>query len=75
MATRVKIMLDDDSWRVIGKLPRGTRSRTISTATQEWAGTSRPPLPGWRHCAGRSATVLTPRIVRWIREGREQQLP
>ena len=71
MATRVNIMLDDDLWRVIERLARGTRSRAINTAIRGWAGTSRRQDATARMDAPRArlATVLTARIVRWIRRG------
>ena len=77
MAKRVNFMLDDDSWRVIKKLPRGTRSRAVNAAIREWAGTSRRQDATARMDAlrARLPTVRTDRIVRWIREGREQRLP
>ena len=77
MARRVNFMLDDDSWRVIKKLPRGTRSRAVNAAILEWAGTSRRQDATARMDAlrARLPTVRTDRIVRWIREGREQRLP
>ena len=43
MAKRVNFMLDDDTWRVIERLPRGTRSRAVNAAIREWA-----VLPGDR---------------------------
>ena len=53
MATRVNITVDDDSWRVIGKLPRGTLSRAIGTAIRfrqdhgpQPAGRTDPPFTG-----------------------------
>ena len=77
MARRVNIMLDDDSWRVVERLPRGTRSRAVNAAILEWAGTSRRRDATARMDAlrARLPTVWTHRIVRWIREGREQRLP
>ena len=77
MPKRVNIMLDDDSWRVIERLPRGTRSRAVNAAIREWAGTSRRQDATARMDAlrARLPAVWTDRIVGWIREGREQRLP
>ena len=77
MARRVNIMLDDDSWRVIERLPRGTRSRAVNAAIREWAGASgrRDASARMDALRARLPAVDTDRIVRWIREGREQQLP
>ena len=34
-------MLDEDCWRVIRKLPRGTRSRAVNIAIRQWSGMAR----------------------------------
>lgn len=75
MARRVNIMLDDDSWRVIRKLPRGTRSRAVNTAIHEWAGLVRRREAAARMDALRTRlpAVSTETIVRWIREERERE--
>ncbi len=77
MAKRVNIMLDDDSWRVIERLPRGTRSRAVNAAIRDWAGNSmrRDAAARMDALRARLPAVRTGRIVGWIREGREQGLP
>ncbi|MCY3972137.1 MAG: hypothetical protein OXG74_19565 [Acidobacteria bacterium] len=76
MARRVNIMMDEDSWSVIQKLPRGARSRAVNAAIREWSGASRRQSASARMDALRERlpTVATNRIVRWIREGRERML-
>lgn len=75
MARRVNIMMDDDSWRIIRRLPRGTRSRAVNAAIQEWAGSSMRREASARMDAlrARLPTVETCQIVRWIREERERR--
>ena len=77
MARRVNIMMDEDSWRVIRRLPRGTRSRAVNAAIREWAGASRRRDASARMDAlrKRMPAIGTDRIVQWIREGRERRLP
>ena len=77
MARRVNIMMDEDSWRVIQRLPRGTRSRAVNAAIREWSGASRRRDASARMDAlrARLPAVETDQIVRWIREEREQRLP
>lgn len=77
MARRVNIMMDEDSWHVIQKLPRGARSRAVNAAIREWSGASRRRRASDRMDALRERLppVATDRIVRWIREGRERMLP
>ncbi|MDE2981378.1 MAG: hypothetical protein OXU74_09295 [Gemmatimonadota bacterium] len=75
MARRVNIMMDDDSWRIIGRLPRGTRSRAVNAAIREWAGVAMRREASARMDAlrARLPAVETCRIVRWIREERERR--
>ena len=77
MARRVNIMMDEDSWRVIQKLPRGTRSRAVNAAIRQWSGTSRRRDASARMDAlrARLPAVETDQVVRWIREERERRLP
>ena len=77
MARRVNIMVDEDSWRVIQKLPRGSRSRTINAAIRAWTG-----IPRRRDASAlmnalreRLPATGTDRIVRWIRDDRERRPP
>ena len=76
MTRRVNIMMDDDAWRVIGRLPRGARSRAVNAAIREWAGAAARRDASARMDAlrGRLPTVETDQIVRWIRDEREQRL-
>jgi hypothetical protein len=69
-------MMDDDSWRIIERLPRGTRSRAVNTAIREWAGVSmrREASARMDVLRARMPAVGTCEIVRWIREDREQRL-
>ncbi len=77
MTRRVNIMMDEDSWSVIRKLPRGARSRAVNAAIREWSGASRRRNASARMDALRERlpAVPTDRIVRWIREERERLLP
>ncbi len=77
MARRVNIMMDEEAWRVIRRLPRGSRSRAGNAAIREWSGTSRRREAAARVDAlrARLPAVETERIVRWIREGRKRQRP
>ena len=77
MARRVNIMMDEEAWRVIQRLPRGSRSRAINDAIRKWSGTSRRQEASARMDAlrARLPAVETERVVRWIREGRERRLP
>ncbi len=73
MNRRINVMIDDDTWEVLGRVPVGERSRTINEALRGWATRCR------RRDAARemdSARAMAPKIstedvVRWIREDRE----
>lgn len=77
MARRVNIMMDEGAWRVIQKLPRGSRSRAVNAAIREWSRTSvrREACSRMDALRARLPAVETDRIVRWIRDGRERRLP
>ena len=77
MGRRVNIMMDDDAWRTLRKLPRGTRSRAVNAAIREWSGAARRQDASARMdtLRARLPKVETEQIVRWIREDREQRLP
>ena len=76
MGRRVNIMMDDDAWRVIERLPRGARSRAVNAAIREWAGAAARRDASARMDAlrARLAPVETDQIVRWIREERDRRL-
>ena len=42
MARRVNIMMDEDSWQVLQRLPRGSRSRAVNARS----GSGRAPPAG-----------------------------
>ena len=47
MRRRVNIMMDDDAWRIIEKLPRGARSRAVNTAIIEWSRAAERRRRAW----------------------------
>ena len=69
-------MMDDDTWRVIERLPRGARSRAVNTAIREWFGVSarRAAAARMDSLRARLPPVATEDLVRWVREERERRL-
>ena len=73
MSRRINIMIDEDTWAFLGRIPAGERSQTINEALRNWA------LRRRRKDAAREMDVLraqmpkvsTEEVVRWIREDRE----
>ena len=75
MPRRVNIMMGDDAWRVLARLPRGTRSRAVNAAILNWsvASARRDAAARMDALRGRLPDVGTDEIVRWIREERERR--
>ena len=73
MSRRINIMIDEDTWAVLGRVPAGERSQTINDALRSWIVRQR------RRDATREMDALRTRlpkvssdeVVRWIREDRE----
>jgi hypothetical protein len=74
MGKRINIMIDDDTWGVLGRIPAGERSRTINEAIRDWVVRRR------RRDAVREMDALrtqlpkvsTDEVARWIRDDRER---
>lgn len=74
MSKRINIMIDDDTWGVLGRIPAGERSRAINEALRDWVARRR------RRDAAREMDALrtqlpkvsTVDVARWVREDREQ---
>lgn len=74
MSRRINVMIDEDTWGFLGRVPAGERSRAINEALRAWVTRRR------RKDAVREMDALrtnlpkasTDEVVRWIREDREQ---
>jgi hypothetical protein len=74
MSKRINIMIDDDTWRLLGKIPAGARSRAVNEALRTWV------LRRRRKDAANELDALrvqlpvasAAELARWIREDREQ---
>lgn len=73
MSKRINVMIDEDTWGFLGRVPAGERSRAINEALRAWVTRRR------RSDAVREMTALraqlpkikTEEVTRWIREDRE----
>ena len=75
MSRRINVMIDEDTWKFLGRVPSGERSRTINDALRVWVGRRRrrdamgemdalrAQLPG----------TTSSEVVRWLREDRRRQ--
>jgi hypothetical protein len=74
MSKRINIMVDDDTWKMLGKIPVGARSRAINEALRAWVVGRR------RNDAARELDALrtrlpaasTAEVTQWIRDERER---
>jgi hypothetical protein len=71
---RINVMIDEDTWRVLGRIPAGARSRAINDALRAWVERRRrqDAVRELDALRGRLPVVSTAEVVRWIREDREQ---
>lgn len=74
MARRVNVMIDDEAWGILEKLPRGERSRAVNRAILEWAHARKRRDAALRMdaIAEELPAVSTREIVRWLRADRER---
>lgn len=73
MSKRINVMIDDDTWEFLARVPAGERSRAINEALRAWV-TGRRRQDAIREMAALSTQlpkVSTDEIVRWICEDRE----
>jgi len=75
MSRRVNVIIEDDTWDILEKVPHGERSRTINLALREWALRRRrrdaaADMDRLRGDPG-PKPVRTAEITRWIREDRD----
>ena len=74
MSKRINIMIDDDTWGVLGRIPAGERSRAINEALRDWAARRRRKDAAREMDALRTQLpkVSADEVARWVREDREQ---
>jgi hypothetical protein len=74
MSKRINVMIDEDTWRVLGRVPAGERSRTINEALRSWVSRRRrsDAVQDMERLGAQLPKVSTDEVARWIREEREQ---
>lgn len=75
MSRRINIMIEEDTWGFLAKVPAGERSRAINEALRAWVTRKRRKDAVREMDALRSAVpkVSSEEVARWIREDREQE--
>ncbi len=74
MSRRINVMIDDDTWSFLGKVPAGDRSRTINEALRGWVARRRRTGAAREmdELRARLPNVTTKEVALWIREDRDQ---
>jgi hypothetical protein len=75
MSRRINVMIDDDTWGFLGRVPAGERSRAINEALRAWITRRRRKDAVREMDALRTdlPQVSTDEVARWVREDREQE--
>jgi predicted CopG family antitoxin len=75
MSRRINIMIDEDTWGFLAKVPAGERSRTMNDALRVWVTQKRRKDAVREMDALRAVVpkVSSEEVTRWIREDREQE--
>lgn len=74
MSRRINVMIDEDTWRLLGRVPAGERSRAINDALRAWV-TRRRRSDAMREMEAlriQLPKISTEEVTRWIREDRER---
>lgn len=75
MSRRINVMIDEDTWGFLARVPAGERSRAINDALRAWI-TRRRRKDAVREMDALRAElpkVSTDEVARWVREDREQE--
>jgi hypothetical protein len=74
MSRRINVMIDEDTWGILGRVPAGERSRAVNEALRGWVARRRRADAVREMDALRSQLprVSTDELARWIREDRER---
>jgi len=75
MSRRINIMIDDDTWRILGKIPAGARSRAVNEALRTWVQRRRRIDATQELDALRASmpAVTTLELAQWIRADRDRE--
>lgn len=73
MSKRINVMIDDDTWRFLARVPAGERSRAINEALRAWVARRRRTDAVREMDALRTKLpkVSADEVARWIRDDRE----
>jgi type II secretory pathway component PulM len=74
MSKRINVMIDEDTWGLLGRIPAGERSRAINEALRAWAmrGRRSDAVREMEALRAQMQQISTDELTRWIREDRER---
>lgn len=74
MSRRINVMMDDDTWGFLRRVPPGERSRAVNEALRAWVARRRRRDAVREMDAMRAdlPKVSADEVARWIREEREK---
>jgi hypothetical protein len=74
MSKRINVMIDEDTWGFLGRVPAGERSRAINEALRAWARRRRrsDAVREMEALRAQLPKISTDDLTRWIREDRER---
>lgn len=74
MSKRINVMIDDDTWGFLGRVPAGERSRAVNEALRSWVAHRRrkDAVREMDILRGELPEVSMDEVARWVREDREQ---
>ena len=74
MGKRINVMIDEDTWRILGRIPAGARSRAVNEALRAWVLRRRrsDAVRELDALRARLPVASTAEVAQWIREDREQ---
>ena len=73
MSKRINVMIDEDTWGFLGKVPAGERSRANNEALRAWVTRRRrnDAVREMEALRTRLPKISTDEVTRWIREDRQ----
>jgi predicted CopG family antitoxin len=74
MGKRINIMIDEDTWRILGRIPAGARSRAVNEALRTWVQRRRrnDAVNELDALRAQLPAASAAEVAQWIREDREQ---